>query len=573
MNETKDGKSLPETGDEKVSPIRRREIIKTLLIIFLAAMLVLTFFSNTIMNKSLSEISTETAVSGKLTERVRGRGMVESNQSYEVKTEDNKVIETIHIKNGQEINKGDLLFTLGEAENEGLNAAEELLDSLELAYQEALLKDPVDYSSENQAIKNAREDLNQAIAKRDAAAVNDNNASRAREQYRSNKAELNRLTGIQTKLSSAITAIDTDSYIGAAPEYIGDLPALLSDYASAAEEYETAYGIYQEAIASGDNAELAKSDADQKQLARDSARTIYNDAKSSIRSSLADQLRDIDNSVEYYSAAVSNYEDDYGSGGGDTYEACAELVRQKQRELESLINELSKTQNSNSVSDKKLALEIESKKKAYEKQKEKVEKLKKEAGTNEITSKYSGVVSSINVKPNDTVIAGDIIAVIDIADAGYTVKVSVDGEKVKKVKKGAQADVVNNWNDDIEAVLTDIKNDTAAGSKNKILIFSLTGDVDSGSYIDLSIPCGSGNYDAIIPRSALKSDSNGDFVLTVRSKNTPLGNRYYADRVNVQVEASDETSYAVSGVSGGDYVITAASKPVSAGDQVRMKDK
>lgn len=564
---------MNETKEEKVSPIRRREIIKTLLIIFLAAMLVLTFFSNTIMNKSLSEISTETAVSGKLTERVRGRGMVESNQSYEIKTDDNKVIDTIHIKTGQEVSKGDVLFTLGEAENEGLNAAEELLDTLELAYQEALLKDPVDYSSQNQAIKNAREDLNQAIAKRDAAAVNDNNANRAKEQYKANKAELNRLTGIQSKLSSAITAIDSDSYIAAAPEYIGDLPALLSDYMLADEEYNTAYSLYQEALVSGGDAELAKADADQKQAARDAARSVYNDEKSSIRSSLADQLGGIEGSVDYYSAAVSSYEDDYGSGGGDTYETYAELVRQKQRELESLISELSKTQNSNSVSDQKLALDIESKKKAYEKQKEKVEKLKKKSGSNEIVSKYSGVVSSINVKPNDTTAAGEIIAVIDIADEGYTVKVSVDGEKVKKVKKGAQADVVNSWNNDVEAVLTDIKNDTVAGSKNKILVFSVSGDVDSGSYIDLSIPCGSGNYDAIIPRSALKSDSNGDFVLTVRSKNTPLGNRYYADRVSVQVEASDETSYAVSGINGGDYVITAASKPVSSGDQVRMKDK
>ena len=45
---------------------RKREIIKTVLIIFLAVMLVLTLLSNTIMNRSLSEITTERAMSGKL---------------------------------------------------------------------------------------------------------------------------------------------------------------------------------------------------------------------------------------------------------------------------------------------------------------------------------------------------------------------------------------------------------------------------------------------------------------------------------------------------------------------------
>lgn len=69
---------------EERNPLKKREVIKTLLIIFLALLLVLTFFSNTIMNRSLSEITTETVSSGKLTERVRGSGMVVSNQTYEV---------------------------------------------------------------------------------------------------------------------------------------------------------------------------------------------------------------------------------------------------------------------------------------------------------------------------------------------------------------------------------------------------------------------------------------------------------------------------------------------------------
>ena len=76
-----------------------------------------------------------------------------------------------------------------------------------------------------------------------------------------------------------------------------------------------------------------------------------------------------------------------------------------------------------------------------------------------------------------------------------------------------------------------------------------------------------------MPKSAVYEDSKGKFVLTVKSKSSPLGNRYFAERVNVSVLASDETSSAVSGgIESGAYVITAASKPVVPGDQVRMKD-
>ena len=54
------------------------------------------------------------------------------------------------------------------------------------------------------------------------------------------------------------------------------------------------------------------------------------------------------------------------------------------------------------------------------------------------------------------------------------------------------------------------------------------------------------------------------------AKSSPLGNRYIATRVDVQVLAQDDTTAAVSGLSFGDYVITTSSKPLEAGMQVNM---
>ena len=54
------------------------------------------------------------------------------------------------------------------------------------------------------------------------------------------------------------------------------------------------------------------------------------------------------------------------------------------------------------------------------------------------------------------------------------------------------------------------------------------------------------------------------------SRSTPLGNRYTATRVDVQVLAEDDTNAAVSGLAANDYVITTSSKPLDAGTLVRM---
>lgn len=577
MNENTEKSKAEEVNTEKSSAAmisRKREIIKTILIIFLAVLLVLTFFSNTIMNKSLAEISTECASSGKLTERIRGSGMVESNQSYEVKTDGSKIIDKICIKTGQEIEKGTVLFTIGTGESPELTEAENALSALELDYQKSLLVLPADYSSENQAIKNAQADLNAAIAKRNSAVENQGSAQAALERYNQNKAVLQQKTDEQAKLQSTVAAIDTDDYAGAAVEYTGNLPVLYSSVVSAEADYNAAFQLYSQLVSEGRDASAAKADADSKAAQRDSVKGAYEAEKSTVRDSLVNQMMNVNQEINSLSAEITAYESSQAGGGAAmTIDELNADIDAKQRALEELVIALEKTKKENNITSQISNLDVEAKKAEVEKQKAVVEKLKKECETTEIKSEYSGIVASVNIKPGDTTVPEEPLAVIDISSEGYRVQITVDGEKAKKVKVGTEAEVVNNWGGEIKAVLAEIKNDTISGSKNRILVFDVTGDVDSGTNIDLSIPCGSGNYDVIVPKSAVYEDKNGKFVLTVRSKSSPLGNRYFAERVNVEVLASDETSSAVSGdISMSDYVITAASAPVKPNDQVRMKD-
>lgn len=607
---------MNENNTENYVPNRKREIIKNILIVFLIIMLVLTFCSNTIMNKSLAEITTESATSGKLTERIRGSGLVESNQSYDVKIDDNKVIDTIMIKTGQEVKKDDVLFTVGTEDSEEIETAEASLNALELEYQKALLTVPEDYTAENQAINNAREDLNAAISKRNNAVANSDSAQQALYDYNSNKNELTRKTKILEKLQSTIIAIDSNDYSSAAVEYIGNLTFLYDVYRNAEAEYNTAYSLYTQMLTgrpaetttqpttenfnedimpqtldddtqettteepvtqpttSGySDIEALKADAEEKEIIRDNALNEYNNSKSSIRSDLMNQLYSIENDLDYLNVQITNYESSQGAGASMSIQEYDEDIRLKQKALEELITTLNKTKNENDIQNKTNMLEIEAKKKEIDNMKKKIDKLKEKNSITEIKSKYNGIVSSINIKVGEEAIPDTPLVVIDIAEEGYTVELSVDGEKAKKIKKGIEAEVVNNWNSDITAVLTEIKNDTKAGSKNRILKFEVTGDVSTGSMLDLSIPCGSGSYDTIVPKSAVYKDSKGSFVLVVNSKSSPLGNRYFAERVDVEVIASDEVSSAVQGaLTNGSYIITTASKPVKPKDQVRMKD-
>ena len=95
-----------------------------------------------------------------------------------------------------------------------------------------------------------------------------------------------------------------------------------------------------------------------------------------------------------------------------------------------------------------------------------------------------------------------------------------------------------------------------------------------GETLQLSVGDKTGRYDTVVPNNAVKEDSDGKFVLVVKVKGTPLGNRYYVKKVKVEVPARDTANSAISGdVTKWDNVVTNASKLLDNGQQVRLTEK
>lgn len=82
---------------------KRKDRIKNITIVFLGVMLVLTLFSNTIMNYSLVEVSTQQIMSDSLTTKVRGTGTVEASEGYSVTVPESRKIATVDVKTGDEV--------------------------------------------------------------------------------------------------------------------------------------------------------------------------------------------------------------------------------------------------------------------------------------------------------------------------------------------------------------------------------------------------------------------------------------------------------------------------------------
>ncbi len=528
---------------------KNRGWVKNAAIIFLAVLLVLTFFSNTIMNRSLAEVATQSVTSGSITAQIRGTGTVESNGSYQVKAESTREIRAVIVKEGQEINQGDVLFLLGEGESEELEAATENLRQLQLSYQRTSINMPsFDYSLDERNIANAKEKLTAAQQAEEQAkkALNENVSETVKQNILAAQAKLD--------ISNAALADALSNYQDALvrqeearrtlEELKNNPPAETSPDPDAGSEYE------QQLAAAQAELDAANSHVEACNTAVESARAQADAAQAEL-----DALYSLSGSY------------------ADQYNQAVETRKSAEDEVFTLEYNLNQTKIQNNKTAAAAALELQD-------LAEQIEKAKKELAElsggeeNQVTANVGGIIDSIAYTAGDTAPKGDTLCTIQVPDMGYSLSFSVTNEQARRLRTGDSASVTNYyWGSEIVATLTSIKTDPKNPQTSKLLTFDLTGDVNAGAELTIAVGQKSQNYDTVVPNSAIRSDANGSYVLVVEAKSSPLGNRYIAQRVDIEVIASDDVNAAVTGdLSYGDFVITTSNKPVQKGDQVRMAD-
>ena len=442
----------------------RKDWIKNLAIIFLSIMLVLTFFSNTIMNYSLPQVATQYVQQGDISPKVRGAGTAEVEDPYNVRVPNARVISAVNVKVGDEVKKGDVIYELQDSESEDLKAARQEYNEAKSNYEKALFSGDLT----NEAVERIR---------------NGEFLSQDQMQERLDAANSNYNAAVQADLEAGLAL----ERLGGSADTSG-----MGDTAAAAEE-----------------ARFAKRQAE-----------------------------------------------------AQAYKAETEAA-------------LTKATNSRDTTIKSIQAELELKtiKKTMDDADAKVKKLEKAEKGATVKAPVAGTITSITYGAGDTTASDTAGAVIQQEGKGMTVSFTCTKEQAQMLKVGLEAKPQNEWvYSEFSATLESISPDPADTAGSRILKFSIVSpDVEAGDNVQLSVGGNSKTYDLTVPNSAVREDNNGKFILIVSSKESPLGNRYIATRVDVQVLDSDDLLTAITGsLSGYEYVITTATKPVAAGMQVRL---
>lgn len=628
---------------------KKRDWIKNAVIVFLIIMLLLTFFSNSIMNYSLPEVSAEYISSGTIQAKVRGNGTVKAEDPYVVKADSDRNIESVAVRNGDHVEKDQVIFYLKEGDSTELKEAQKTLEQMISAYKSSALSAELDsktvdqilngqftsYNTYKQQVEALRKEVDAMDAdiasyeaeiekvkelKRQAENETSASSSEKRLTYEASVSERSKAENAYsaalsaagvTNISEAKTKLDeANAALQEAQKTISEIKGSLeyeqaeivrSGYESKIASAKTAL---EQVIADGSGKEevIVNEETGEKktkqQLAQEAWDGAVNDAEAHKQSSIYINLANAEESLAkaqtesaLFGAAVTandtltaakNKEQEalkaYEAAGPDhstaisqyqwvieineEYVANQTAIRNaKEDEITKLLAEMS---TENTLSDELQKIQ---------EQRELVAELQASATEGNIVAPISGTIQDVVLTAGTTTIKGEQVATIVPDGTEFTMEVSVTREQAQRLSAGDVADVQNSWYySDVKCVLQQIKTDKSDPSSKRILVFKVEGSVSDGQSLSISIGQKSANYDSIVPNSAVREDNNGKFILIVSQKSSPLGNRYYAERVDVEVLASDDTRSAISADVSYAYVITTSTKPVEAGQLIRLAD-
>ena len=649
---------------------KNREWVKNAAIVFLAVLLVLTFFSNTIMNRSLPEVATQDVTDGAIVSKVRGSGTVTANGNNQVKMEKTRVIRAVLVKSGQEVKAGDVLFTLGEGSSEEIEALEEKIRNLQNSYNRTAVGGTV-YSytadernldvladklldaevalqyaeeaarkatSQEEQILAVENELAKLIPARDEAKKAYDDAKEKQslddkklQEYLEEQAKIieslinnevygNMIDGDlldgtydnrsiitiqisrdESELASASTKTPSSTTMTTSTNSATQTNSVTSETQETHETQET------QRTSEIDNNQLMKNTVEEH---KEEEPKEEEGKKMNSPSTGDEDLSTIEGELVVLRQALQDYDhiqseiyllktDAEVEATKEVYDEAAEKVNSLSKTLETLLTTGSAEGavykarldaynqaeiaylNALDLLDAKRAndyqaqaakgIDLNATMQELEVAKAKLAELTGTDGEN-ITAKVAGTVTSVECNAGDKKMKDDVLCTIEVPDQGYTLSFTATNEQASRLRIGDQATVSNfYWGNEVTATLSSIKTDPKNPQNNKLLTFDLEGNVTSGSQLTISVGSKSANYDLIIPSSAIRSDSNGSFVLKVEAKNSPLGNRYIAKRVPVEVLASDDNNSAVTAeLQYGDYVITTSSAPIKNGSMVRL---
>jgi RND family efflux transporter MFP subunit len=213
----------------------------------------------------------------------------------------------------------------------------------------------------------------------------------------------------------------------------------------------------------------------------------------------------------------------------------------------------------------------------------KIESIRKDISYKRLlTAPFDGLIDDLEA--DEGLSASPSKAVVQISDLsqGWELKTIVDADFAKRLVTGETIDVrikeatprfVKGKVDAIEK--TDSGGSQSHGGSTsgmkQVNLEIVDPKLIGGEQAEFRVTRKIGTPRPLLPKSAVKTDSQGEYIFMVEESKHPLGNEFRVRKKYVHTEDSDGTNVALNGmIMTDEKIVTESSEPISDGDQVRL---
>jgi len=214
----------------------------------------------------------------------------------------------------------------------------------------------------------------------------------------------------------------------------------------------------------------------------------------------------------------------------------------------------------------------------------KIESIRKEiADKGTLIAPFDGLIDDLQADAGLSASPGRAVVQLSDLSQGWELKSNVDADSANRLTAGEAVDVriketpVRLVKGKIASVE---KTDSAGGSQAKgggtsdlreVAVDIADPKLTGKELAEFRIVKNVGAPRQMVPKTAVKTDTRGEYIFVIEEKKRPLGNEFRARKKYVTTEDSDKTNAVLIGmIMPNEKIITESSEPISDGDLVRI---
>lgn len=540
------------------------KIISIIIIIVIASSpFIINYF---LPKKTTVNYVTQAVKNGNISVSVSGTGQVSSLDEVSLTSEVSGKITGVYVENGEEVNKGDLLFKIDSSEGEkNLKSAQLALESAQLALEE--MQEPVDELTLLQA-ENSLTEANEAKTKAES------NLEKAYDDgFNSTSNAFLDLPSIMTGLNNILFSDNIS--VNGSQENVDYYASIISNYNDKASQYKSdALNKYTAA-----KAKYEASIADYKTTSRFSSKetieALIVEAYDTTKA-IAEAIKSANNLIELYKYTLSDKQLTYNTIADTHLTTLNSYTSKTNSHLSTLlsakntisddkdnivsaertirIKELSLADTKEGATD----LEIRTQQLAVEQKEADLADAQETLADYSIRAPFSGIISVVNVSKGDTASVNTAMGSIITHEKIATI--TLNEVDIAKIKVGQKVNITFDALDDLavegEVYEVDATGTVSQGVVSYSVKISFNTDNESvkpGMSISANIISESVSNVLVIPSSAVKTVGGKSFVEIMNSDGK-------IEKKTVEVGITDDTSIEIkSGLTLGEKVVTGTS--------------